>query len=690
MIGLGLSLAAPRPVRGGAGLAVPFQSVGANGWSVSYATPPAFATPETFRVSRQGFDTSGAAVTISEDLACTKRIRQPYPAQASLTADQVALSDYIYSTDTISGAVNASAEASPKPICNWVMPDRLVVGNTVHLEIVAFHRNARSREQVACVEFSATDGTTTVVQKVSTSAISTRGGDANPVIVYQCDLDISTLTARPSITVNAKVYPWIGGAASVANSADNAVEREFSPRTFRRDTAAQRVAYVRTATNGGNDTTGVVSTVPATASALPFATVLAAINALHTAGGVDGATIYIGADGGTPFVLGSPAATRTQSHSVLTITREAGVARANARVSFGAASFRPRLGAANGWLRFFDVGIVRTGTSTIVGESASTLRTQIDNCSFDNASNNAAFLSLNHGYYYGTVFSGMTASPLNAATYEHRIIRGCTVNAIYPEGWLVVGCSFASMLGAVVYGTRSASGSIFAYNQVRGVSATSGAINIAGSADVTQAAVVQNLFEVISATTAQAIAVSADGAAGNTSHIVLHHNTVTGFNLVGRQNIFYDEGATARTNKLMSVRGNIWCQINTKSDVFRGTVEAGADASARVGNWAFEYAVGCDGEFSQFIDASGGGIGSSFAQDYAPLSAKIGTSATVRQDPLFTAYQGVTSGPTAGAGGGTYTLQAGSPAKGMVSPVLRYDLAGAARSATLASAGAYE
>jgi hypothetical protein len=30
----------------------------------------------------------------------------------------------------------------------------------------------------------------------------------------------------------------------------------------------------------------------------------------------------------------------------------------------------------------------------------------------------------------------------------------------------------------------------------------------------------------------------------------------------------------------MSVRGNIWCQINTKSDVFRGTVEAGADASA--------------------------------------------------------------------------------------------------------------
>ena len=49
----------------------------------------------------------------------------------------------------------------------------------------------------------------------------------------------------------------------------------------------------------------------------------------------------------------------------------------------------------------------------------------------------------------------------------------------------------------------------------------------------------------------------------------------------------------------------------------------------------------------------------------------------------------LTTGPVAGAGGGVYTLQGGSPALAMVadSPV-PYDLAGNARSGTVA-AGAY-
>jgi hypothetical protein len=194
---------------------------------------------------------------------------------------------------------------------------------------------------------------------------------------------------------------------------------------------------------------------------------------------------------------------------------------------------------------------------------------------------------------------------------------------------------------------------------------------------------VQNVWEYTSATTGPAIRISADDATGNTSHIVLHHNTFAGFFLNGRANIFYDDGTTARTSKLMSCKGNIHVQINTKSDVFQAN-------GARIGNWAYEFGVGCEGEFSQFIDADNGGIGSGFAQDYPGLRASIGTSNSVRNDPLFIDDNATSSGPTLGTGNGNYRLSSGSPADNRVAPVLRFDLDGNARSASLATSGAYE
>jgi hypothetical protein len=674
--------------RATSGTAAKFQSVNTDGWRSTYASPPTFdpvGNPEYFTVTRQGFNTSGGATTYSEDLVCTQRTRQVYPNQASLETNQVALSDYIYSTDTVLGATNNSTEASPKPVANWVMPDRMTVGNTIHLEVTAFHRNARDFEQIAAVEFRATDGTTTVTQVVATSAISSSYEDAVPVIVYQCDLDISALANPATVTVNAKVYPWIGGAASVLDSADSSVEREFSPRTFTRDTAAQRVAYVRTAALGGNDGTGVVSTVDATASANPFLTHGAAINAMHTHGAAEG-VIYTGDDQGLAFVMSSAAivATRTQNGKALIITRESGVARANARVSFGLAAFRPRLGAAGGYLIFRDMGIVRTGTLSFTGEAASALRLYFDRCNFDNASNNAAILSNSDAYFYGVVFSNLSASLLNAGTREIRTIRGCTIptSGGALEGWLAVGNLITTMGGVMSVGSRSATGSILSFNKVVGVNATSGFVNLALSADVSQVAIVQNLLEFISATANPAIRGTADAATGNVNHIIIHNNTVTGFFNNGRSNLFYEDGATARTSKLMSVRGNIQDQINTKGDVF-------VLSGARVGNWAYLYGVGCDGEFSQFIDADSGGIGSAFAQAYPGINASIGTSSTVRNDPLWTTYAGTTSGPTAGAGGGVYTLQSGSPAKARCKPNLRFDLAGSTRTGPLTSSGAY-
>lgn len=702
MIGLGFGMTMQRPAAGGGGgggTAALFQSVNANGWSNTYASPPTFApdvTPEYFTVSRQGFDATGAAVTVSEDMINTQRIRQPYPNQASLTTNQVSISDYIYSTDTIAGVTNNSAEVSPKPVANWARPDdHMVVGNSVHLEVVAFHRNARAREEIACVEFSATDGTTTVSQKVGTSTILGHAGDQFPVIGYACDLDISTLANPATVTCNAKVYPWIGGAASVLDSAASAVLREFSPRVYLRNTTlAAAPVYVYVNATTGNDTTGVVSTTAALAEAAPCLTVAGAINRAHTVNAAQDGVIIRLMVGTHVFSTTAIIATRTQATGELTITRDPNATRANAILSCGGATVRARLGAAGGWLRIKDVSVLRAGTSQFSGEATSQLLLVFENVNFDNGAFNAAIVGGNADMIcLGVTFTNPAASILSAGTREIRMIRGCIAAPTSSvEGWLVLGCHITNMAGALSFGARSGDGSILGFSRFTGISSTTGVVGLGATANIAQAATVQNIFEYTSATSGPAVRVSADATTGNNTHVIIHNNTHVGFFNNGRDNTFYDEGPTRRFSKLMSVRGNIVVAINTKGDVFRGTVEAGADASSAIGNWPYKYGVGCEANFSQFADA----LVSTFpapsgAQDYPGLAANIGTSASVRNDPLFTTYAGTTSGPTAGAGGGNYALQSGSPCKAKVKrPVLRFDMAGATRSATLATIGAYE
>ena len=699
-LGMGASALAVFAGRTDGAPSAPISAVAADGWQAAMVTPAELAFAPV-SVSRQGFSAAGAATTIAEQLLTTKRVRQAYPNHALLTADAVALSDYVYSTDTIAGVTNNSAETSPRPIANWIMPHRLVVGNALEAEVAAFHRNASGGKQVACVVFSASDGTTTVTATVSAAAVSARTGDRNAVLSYKATLDITALNAG-LITVNAKVFPRIGGAASVADSAaDGNAARGFSPRYFLKNTAARTLAYVKTAANGGNDGTGVVSTTAATAEAAPFLTVLAAINALHTAlaatSGVDMGEIRIGNDGGTPFVLGSTAATRTQKVAALTITRDPAVARANARVSWGAASFRPRLGGAltapltTGALLFRDIAVVRTGASAIVGEAAALLEIIFDDCDLDNGAASASWLSNSHDYFFGATVTNIGGNgAMGASVGEHRMMRGVSADfsaSNWPvEGWWTIGCAFTRP-GAFGRGTRSFDGAAWAFNAFRSPNPASTLIPIGLDQDVTGAAIVQNLIEYTSAATGAVIGVSHDGATGSNSHVVIHANSCAGAFQAGRWNVFYDDGATRRTSKLMSVAGNIAVAVYTKSDVF-------STAGANTGNWAFGHGVGCRDNFSQFQGNTAVGQGQAQSQDYAGLGANYGTSQTARNDPLFTSYQGTTvaAGPvyTAGAGGGSYTLTGGSPARAMVAdPVLAFGLSGVARAASNDAAGAY-
>lgn len=690
-------------------------------WSVESATP--ISDDTAFDNVRQGYTASASVTSYTDRMYVTRKVRQPYPNHGSLSSTTYAVSDYIYSTDTPSGSVtNNATQISPVPICNWVTPHRSVVGSTiggstVPVEVVAYHRNARLGSQVACVVFSITDGTTTVTcTPVSTTVVSNRAGDQAAVLVYQMPTtDISSLSDNVVLKVRAQVYPWIGAAASVADS-DNGTEnngRDFGPRYFYRNTglaAAPYYAYVKTGGTAG----GVFSTTAATAEATPFGSIANVMDAINSgaAGKADGVIVRLGNDGGTPWVITGPATSKNQDCAAFIITRDPNVARANARCSWGAASFRPRLitglktapkpgggttQLTNGIIRFTDVQIVRTGALTMRGETASNqLELQFDNVDIDPGTATAAFLSDSHSYFYGATFTAALASgagTLAAGTNEHRIFRGVSVdvNANNIENYLTIGSTWNNV-AAFAFVARSGSGGIFAFNRSKPSSAASALIKLGESADINGFAVVQNVFEWISTTTGYILGVSNDSNTGNNTHIVIHNNTGAGAYVGGRCNLFYDEGATARTSKLHSVRGNCWTQLNTKGDVF-------VTDGTRIGNWAYLYGVGCQGEWAQYIDANSGGLGTSFAQAYPGVGSSIGTTAITATANMansnFTDFKAVTvaAGPayTGGAGGGTYSITSSSaPVKGIVSAAaLSHDLLGNARSVTGDTAGAY-
>lgn len=724
MLGLGIDLGlGPRKVGGGA--PVPFASVNTLGWNVNYAaTPPSLNPLTTFSVSRAGFSDTGTATTITDTLTATQRTRQAYPNQASLTALTVALSDYILSTDTVSGATNNSTETMPKPICNWAMLDRQLIGNSLTLEVTGNHWSARSGRPFRCVVFTATDGTNTVTATTTTMTVSGHTGDKNAVLVYQATLD-TTILATGLITCNAKVYPWIGSLASgsVADSSASSVAREFSPRYFYKDVsrfAAPPLAYVASAgaVPAGNDATGVVSTNAVTASALPFLTVQGAINGLVTAvTNVDGCRIRIV----DSVALGAIASTaRNQLCAAVIVERDPLVSKAAAIVTMGN-TWRARLGVGTligglteGAILFRDLTFVRSGAFTLQGEAANQLQIMIaDDVDFDNSSQTGTILANSHLLVEGCTMTNATAAAvLNAGAFEIRMLRGISVTrgGNSTEAWLVLG-SIITGSGSLVWGTtRSESGSIVQFNRFPSYTSTTAILwefgsSITVSTPVSQGSFSQNVIEVIHTTTSlPAMRASGDGALQNLTHVLIDNNTIAaGHYQVGRMNLFYDETQPTptqlRTQKFCRVKNTVAGGFYIKEDVFvgvngNGTPNPGA-APNFIGNWHALYGVGAKNLVTLLVNTGANIVGANEGPEYPGLGSTIATSQTV-QVPATTAWTNwqatTTSGASAvaGAGGGTYTLPGGSPLLGRVAAadeVFPFDLAGTAR--TRGAVGAY-
>ena len=662
----------------------PISAVAASGWQATMIAPADLALASV-SVSRQGFDASGAAVTVVDTLRTTKRVRQAYPNQALLTASAVAMSDYVYSTDTIAGVTNGSAETSPKPIANWSMVDRRLVGNALTLSVVAFHRNGRAGKPVACVVFRATDGSTTVTATASALTATVDPLTGNRVLEYVATLDITSLTDNAAVTANARVYPWIGGAASVRDSADLANQWEFAPRIFRKNTARAAAPNLICVKATGNDSTGVVSTTAATAEATPCLTLAGAINRARTllgtgAGALDGLRVRL--DAGTWTRTSTPTANTV--NAAIVIEPIPGVAKAACILQLGATNH----GFGLSYLHIRGLTLQRTGAWYFNNATAGV--TAIEDCAVDFGANTGQLGNATVSQYWINVAFGAASTGdalLNSNGAIQAMVRGCTGGAANSVAKIEMICHLGNaMTGGRLDSSanRAQDGVIVAFNTFIAVgNGTSIPVSAGVGSAISGFALVQNVFEYTSTGLQRAFMPSGDSGTASISHLVCWHNSFAGFDTYGRGNLLYDETTgTARSHKLQSFVGNIHVQINTKSDIFK------ADGT-KLGNWAYDNGVGCRGEFSIYRNAAGN-LTSGFHQTYPGLSASIGTVNTgAGNDPLYTSNQATTSGPTAGAGGGTYTIAGGSPARGLVadSP-LGVDLAGNARAGTVA-AGAY-
>lgn len=677
----------------------PFTEVAADGWRVTVASPTDLSlTP--FIARRAAFSNLGVATTVDETLFMTKRVRNLFPEEDTFTADKVAISEPICAADTITGATNNSTLVSPKPIVTWGMADRELVGDYIDWEITGFHWSARLAQQLKCVWVRATDGTnTTDWQIVFTVSQSTSCEGPFPIECMKGRLSITGLTDLRRIKLDAKAFPHFGVEASVADTTTE-TEWRFSSRYFYKDIARAASPNIICVSDAiGNDATAVVSTDEATARATPAKTPLgamyraAALLGDATANALSGLQIRVmdGVDmGSIAFVYVN------QDAAAIKITRASTATRASANITWSTAFFPYLAGnsqttqVSESAIIFEDLTITRTADVEFSGTGSRKLHTQLRNVAmnFSGVGASSGMKGGAHLSIFGMTVTNFVGGLNPTSAGDNRMLRGLTgsFNDTTIDGYCVMGCS----LNDARVGTGTAERGALIYNNHLPDPPGAGSASISVTAAVQGAdmggiAIVQNLVPMLKADSTVGISFTADGEAGNITHLVCHHNTAPGDGTYGRYNIEYDETVlTPRSHEFVSFKFNVGSQFNMKPrDTFLGVTET-------PGNFATHHGVSCVANYAEDFDAAappGGPSTLDFAQAYPGLGSVIGGG-----DPLYVDDNAVSlPGPVAGTPDGDYHLQSGSPAKNLYAQhLLTYDKDGTLRrNSGLVDAGCY-
>ncbi len=644
-----------------------FQSVNADGWSATYASPPTFAptvTPEYFTVTRPGFDVTGAATNVVEDLICMARLRQPYPSQASLTADQVVLSDFVYVGETVSGAVNNSTRAAPLPIPRWLNRDReICTGNTYHAMLAVAHAYARNGKPVAAVKFIATDGSTTVEQVVTAMSLASYSASGFSLPHYAADLDFTGFANGATITIDAIIYPWIGAAFQASVHGSAYPSPNFTTlRVLNNRTGAYGTAYACVDPVSGVDASGVTSATRATAVASPYLTIAAAAAAIKTFNNANFARNF--SDGGvvllkpgSTVLTASILSTAATSNWPLTIEAENPALIATTiltdRGSTLANSIPTKLVLRN-------ITLKRSGAGSFVfldNAAANLTFTNIlafENCHFD-ANGTAVY----DGWIYKTGLCYYTNCTQNGSVGQTILV------GLISKATITLGCNGAfvgpsstySVLASKIVGTfahitatvglPASAGGMCGWSLINQPTNGSKVIAVNDPVGPRGFAAVAAVFEQSGGITGPVLSISADGIVQAAENILMMCVTAVG----ARSNFGYQDTGSTTIPKSLFHRFSSHDDCNTKSDVF------GANANL-IGNWPVIYKVGARGNAARRGDSNSGsapGVGN-WLGEIAALGEVSGSDAV----PLSLPWGNDKSFLGAGGGFGDYTPTSGT------------------------------
>lgn len=586
------------------------------------------ATALTISVSDPGFDTSGNATTVARTITGVAHLRRQYPNGTSkmISTDgsnvtmYVTLDDWIYSGTTIVSAsigstfypscvassaptkTNLSTLAYPSPLFGWINPQQEATGSSHAVEGVAFHRHARSGQQVACIKYNVTDGTTTssdvLVSATSTSSKVTQG---NIPEVWVGSVDMSAMTQGAICTVNAKVYPWLGTVLDVAASGTAwPTARNITPLRVMCDRTGAYgggYAYVKSGASGGT-----TSSVPATASADPYPTITAALAGLKTWNNSNkshndhgGGFIRLMDDG-----VGGP-----QTHTIATtpanspgntwcnIEKDPATA-AVITVTWSAQCAFPSL------TRWKNVRIAPSAqTYNVLGPNTSAAMVALDGCTIDNTANKTIVAWYNYVYLHNNTLTGGVAcnfAGLNAADWGLASMVGMvgtktsTLQTTLNHPSLIVGCVLPGYIVGWSTSTQGNHGRIIYNNKVRAAVMT----NAAATTLLDGMANVQNQYECDGVASQVAMNYFSDGDLTTVSNYVEMHNTAVG----ERCSRMYNDNASCKVIpngivKMGSSKFSIWDNYNIKTEMFTSGIGS-------VGNWSYEYSVGNVGNVCLF------------------------------------------------------------------------------------------
>ncbi len=661
MIGIGLDITLARR-KAASAPASPVQSVLANGWQAVHPTPPAafdpISAPVTMNVTRPGFTATGAPTTVTEAVTVMARVRQPYPAQASLTATTVALSDFVYAADGVpAGVTNASALQYPRPIPLWLTPDmERARGSTFTARLAVAHAYARSGRPVAAVTFIVSDGTNTVQQTVST--LSNRQWSSGLFAPYfEAAIPLATLNQSATCTVDVIIYPWVGTSYQASVSGASYPSINFTVLKFLNDrTGGYGEAYAYVDAAAGNNATAVVSATPATAAALPYLTVSAAAAAIKTfnnttyaRNNTSGGTIRLVA--GTEHVHAPFQASNTGPIALV-------IEAANPALKSTTVYKDNGTGAANStpfMLKLKDITLKKVGATAIMLDNSATVATLdrmlvLENVAIDlNATSPYGAWIYKTGRFWmidvsATANLGVSFDDFGGVAREITAI-GCSGLFAGTQIYNAVACKLTGALRRVPSATNTelGAGQMISHchitqtvNGSRALSSSTGIIDARGFA------LIGSVLEQTTGETAPNLSFHADSDVQAAENVLCIGNTIVG----SRTNWLYQDTGTVTVAKRSFIRFTVNRERNTKTDVF------GANGNL-VGNWPASYNVGSRSNAA--IKGSNDGFSSPGVGRWLGEVAALGDVYGSLAAPLAVAWVNDQSFDGGKAGDGDYT-----------------------------------